>query len=201
MSLRILISDIIYVYLYIYKPRKRTTIVTEQIQFSTKPKKGRPKGSGEPKLIQCRLCLKTFTIRSSLIFHVQTVHEGRKDFKCNICDKSFGRPVELKKHKKRRHDKNKNFICDKCGKGFPVKDSLKVHVEKTNCLLRLATQKMKKDNKCDLCEKKFTVKKSLDEHIKSFHYKIKGAGHLLLHFHFLHFQKLHFQIFTLLRKY
>ena len=72
---------------------------------------------------------------------MQTVHEGRKDFKCNICDKSFGRPVELKKHKKRRHDKNKNFICDKCGKGFPVKDSLKVHVEKTNCLLRLATQK------------------------------------------------------------
>ena len=90
--------------LILYRPRKRTTIVTEQIQFSTKPKKGRPKGSGEPKLIQCRLCLKTFTIRSSLIFHVQTVHEGRKDFKCNICDKSFGRPVELKKHKKRHRE-------------------------------------------------------------------------------------------------
>ena len=46
---------------------------------------------------------------------------------CNVCGKSFSSKTILKRHINTIHDKSAGFSCEECGKSFQRKDSLKRH--------------------------------------------------------------------------
>ena len=56
----------------------------------------------------CVICAKTFTAKQHLILHIDSVHEGKKDFKCPHCGIGFGRPGHLKRHIQAVHEIGKS---------------------------------------------------------------------------------------------
>ena len=48
--------------------------------------------------LSCSQCGKRFWIPSELKYHVDRVHEGKKDFSCPDCPKRFADKKNLKKH-------------------------------------------------------------------------------------------------------
>ena len=93
--------------------------------------------TNDPKKYKCNDCDKEFPGSDTLIFHVLTVHEGRKNQLgkyCEFCGKSFSQSAHLKRHVSTVHEgnKQKNYnikvICDSCGKSF-AKGNLKTHVD------------------------------------------------------------------------
>ena len=89
----------------------------------------------EGKRFECDKCLKTFSTQSNLKNHdnfvhekqkrecptcgkklvgemkrhIQSVHEGKKDYKCNSCDKMFFSKAHLKRHFNGIHKGIKRF--------------------------------------------------------------------------------------------
>ena len=49
-------------------------------------------------------CGKEFSSAQYLKMHINTVHNGQKDYKCDTCGKSFAHAVTLKKHIYRVHN-------------------------------------------------------------------------------------------------
>ena len=105
--------------------------------------------TNDSKKYKCNDCDKEFPGSDTLIFHVLTVHEGRKNQLskyCEFCGKSFSRSVHLKRHISTVHEGNKQknynikLICDSCGKSF-AKGNLKTHVD--------AVHDGRKAHKCD----------------------------------------------------
>lgn len=68
------------------------------------------------KAFVCKICLKAFTLKNSLIRHNRT-HARENPFECNICEKQFTEKQHLLDHNKSHFDK-KEYPCDKCLKVF-----------------------------------------------------------------------------------
>ena len=64
--------------------------------------------------------------------HIQTIHEGSKDFKCDSCGKSFYSEGYLKKHIHTMHEGSKDFKCDSCDKSFYTEEYLKKHINRVH---------------------------------------------------------------------
>ncbi|XP_077287242.1 uncharacterized protein LOC143912009 [Arctopsyche grandis] len=105
---------------------------------------------------ECGVCLKSFTLKPSLVRHSRT-HMGEKPFKCDICSKSFTRQYSLAVHLKSHTEKNPHK-CNICLKIFTQKDDLVMH-RKSHPIVQ--------PFKCDICSKSFTRKYGLTIHSKS----------------------------------
>ena len=47
---------------------------------------------------KCNTCSKIFTRQNNLKRHINTIHEGHKDYICGSCDKSFSQAGNLAQH-------------------------------------------------------------------------------------------------------
>ena len=61
------------------------------------------KKASEDKIHKCKHCEKTFTEDRNLKRHIQTVHEGRKDYECNQCHNFFVSKQVLERHIQNKH--------------------------------------------------------------------------------------------------
>ncbi|CAB0032605.1 unnamed protein product [Trichogramma brassicae] len=137
------------------------------------------------------MCAKRFDTKHSLLFHLKTVHEERKDFKvfkdhlCDECGKKLGSKRNLLLHISVVHEGRKNFTCDKCQKTFGDRRNMRLHQKRVH--------ECRKDFACDKCEKKCALKTDLMRHRMTVHEgrkdypcekcekKFGFASHLLTH--------------------
>ena len=130
--------------------------------------------------LACNSCDKSFSVKSALHQHVESVHEGN-GFKCDICKKKFsarssmvqhidsvheGRnnnisPNEASENKESDQRENINYKCNYCEKTFPIESSLKQHVE--------FVHDGNKCFECDICDIKYSRRSSLFQHFESVH--------------------------------
>ena len=106
--------------------------------------------------------------------HLETVHEGRRDYKCNSCEKSYGSKQELDRHTHNFHEGHENcpkwcenrkkrledFICDSCGSSYSGALALDKHILEVH-----DGQMPPKDHKCENCGKAFASKERLSVHV------------------------------------
>ena len=110
----------------------------------------------------CDKCEKSFTRKSDLTRHIQSVHDKIR-YNCNQCNKSFSEKGTLQKHIKSAHEKVR-YNCKKCDKSFSRKTYLKAHIQAEHENVRY---------NCDKCEKSFSQKTDLNRHIKSVHENVR----------------------------
>ena len=72
---------------------------------------------------ECEICEKVFNSRCHLDAHVQSTHNGIKNFECSNCQKSFSTAQILQRHYERIHEDNK-VQCESCEQTFAFKDDL-----------------------------------------------------------------------------
>ena len=118
------------------------------------------------KSFNCKYCSISFSIKTKLKHHMQTVHEGilMYKFKCDQCDYNATQKISLDRHKRSVHG-GLTFTCILClkdgvQKNFKWEVDLKRHIE-----ARHSTQKFK----CDQCEHEFNTKRYLNNHKKLVH--------------------------------
>ena len=109
------------------------------------PKKRLPKS--------CNQCAKSFSNPHNLQRHINTVHEGRKDFICKICNKAYCEAKNLKFHMFTVHEGKKseyNKSIKKCEDCEFASNSwnLKQHIR--------SVHEGRKDHKCGSCDKTYS---------------------------------------------
>lgn len=124
----------------------------------------RPQRCRSAQVYICSRCNRSFTGRSMLHKHVQSVHEGIT-YQCSICDKSFTQRSNLYVHERSVHG-SVSYTCATCNKSFLYKSSLREHIKRLHEGIRY---------QCLLCEKNFANKSHLNVHIKSVH---EGLRHV-----------------------
>ena len=80
--------------------------------------------------------------------HIQTVHEGKNQFKCNFCDHECATNYHLKRHIEGVHERIKPFKCNICDYESATKANLNKHVESVHEGI-----KPFKPFKCNSCER------------------------------------------------
>ena len=93
--------------------------------------------------------------------HIDSVHEGPKQFRCKICASRFSRKSSLNKHFREFHSqgKEKVHICDICNKRFDDTSKLKNHIAYIH----------ENNTKCTICGQNFRFPEYLRIHIMSVH--------------------------------
>ena len=143
----------------------------------------------------CNLCEKSFPKPRLLKRHVDSVHEGIKNFKCNFCEKAYSRSDHLKRHVQSVHqneDLNNDFneIAKKeITKNEEIEDSWPLEenaedikyedvneynqsfYEEKN---KIVQQKPLNRYSCDLCGKSFPNPSKVKRHVDSVHEGIKN---------------------------
>lgn len=114
---------------------------------------------GDKHVLTCHICGKDFHRKFGLIRHLQTVHEGRRDFKCTFCQKGFSEKVGRDDHE-RIHTGEKPYRCDLCDKSFRAKAMLCSH--KRYHSKRLESFRFQ----CVHCPKKFHFQSALASHMR-----------------------------------
>ena len=123
---------------------------------------------------KCPQCGQEFKHARNLKRHLETVHEGRRDYKCNSCEKSYGSKQELDRHTHNFHEGHENcpkwcenrkkrledFICDSCGSSYSGALALDKHILEVH-----DGQMPPKDHKCENCGKAFASKERLSVHV------------------------------------
>lgn len=107
------------------------------------------------RLLQCHLCHKNYSRRSSLLRHLQ-VHAASNEFHCSNCDKMNASRGICDEHLRcLKPEEAKIFACGDCGKQFARQDMLKRHV---------LIHEISKHYKCAYCSKEFNRKDNLRRH-------------------------------------
>ena len=87
--------------------------------------------------VNCSICAKIFTAKSSLTTHIKMVHEKMHDFKCDTCDYITSTRGNLTKHIKQVHLRIQDKKCDTCEFKCSAVDTLTRHIltctGKDNC--------------------------------------------------------------------
>ena len=129
----------------------------------------------------CQICNKSFPLKGSLTFHVNTQHSKDRELMCDQCDFTTVKEYTLKAHK--RVHTGETFKCDKCPKEFTTSRNLNLHTlthtgeRKFQCddcgkaFKRVDTLKLHKrvhtgerPYKCDECSKTFSRREQLVVH-------------------------------------
>ncbi|XP_050091753.1 zinc finger protein 177 [Anopheles aquasalis] len=105
---------------------------------------------------QCDQCPKSFTTRSKLQTHINSVHLRRRDFECDICGKGFLERNHLKGHM-RIHTGERKYRCDLCPKTFMFAGTLRCHK---------LTHTQEKSHECPVCGKMFLMRTTLNKHVR-----------------------------------
>lgn len=111
---------------------------------------------------QCQLCMRQFTLASTLSLHNRRSHLGVRPYECTICRVSFSQICDLVRHM-RVHTTQSLFKCEICNIGFSHSRNLKNH-------LKIHTDEPKA---CKYCKKTFALPTSLMQHMKK--HEKKGA--------------------------
>ena len=80
------------------------------------------------KNFQCDVCKASYTSKSGLIYHIDSVHIGRRKYQCNDCSAAFLTKGVLKSHIRSVHEIIKEYPCPICHKAFAFRAVLKQHV-------------------------------------------------------------------------
>ena len=138
---------------------RKKEIIKIKVHEGPKKKVGRPRNFRSTK---CEICSQDFAAYSSLIRHIEIVHEGQKYFKCAMesCDKSYYMIETLKNHVNSVH-LGKCFECEFCKKSYSQIPHLKRHIN--------LVHKGRKDFKCSICEKLFGSKSHRNRHVVNVH--------------------------------
>ena len=110
---------------------------------------------------KCVLCERSFSLAGDLKKHNNAVHNGQKDHKCDSCGKAFSQGGHLNTHINAVHNEQKDHKCDSCGKSFSIAGSLKIHI--------IAVHDGQKEHKCDSCGKSFSRAGNLKKHVNAVH--------------------------------
>ena len=117
----------------------------------------------------CRVCFKSFRLKSDRERHEQAIHHGGKALLCDHCGKEFEIPSQLRQHmeyhhqgknvscvERSRRNRSKKLICPFCGEIFSGGNKLNMHVRKVH-------EKVP-ELKCCICSKFFGSKPALQIH-------------------------------------
>ena len=114
----------------------------------------------------CEFCNKSFSVKSNMKNHIQTIHQGITTFrfKCDKCDYNATQKISLIRHQKSVHG-GQRFTCSHCDeegieKSFKWEIDLKRHIQS-----RHSTEKFN----CDECEQVFNTKRYLSNHKRLVH--------------------------------
>ena len=124
--------------------RVRQSTDTSQIQSTLEGK------------FECDKCESQFKYRSSLVRHIQSIHEGVK-YACNHCDQQFSQDATLHAHIRSIHEGVK-YTCNQCDQQFSHDSSLLKHIRSKHEGVKYA---------CNKCHKQFALNSGLYTHIKS----------------------------------
>ena len=79
----------------------------------------------------CDICGNDYRSNVSLQNHINTIHNGLRNFPCDICGKLFTRANTLRTHKK-IHDGYKQFNCIYCNSAYGEKRNLMNHIRRNH---------------------------------------------------------------------
>ena len=79
----------------------------------------------------CDICGNEYRSNVSLQNHINTIHNGLRNFPCDICGKLFTRANTLRTHKK-IHDGLKQFNCIYCNSAYGEKRNLMNHIRRNH---------------------------------------------------------------------
>ena len=100
----------------------------EDVHEGDKVHEGKKEFKSEDLNFKCGTCGKCFPDYKSLVLHISTVHEGKKQHQCHICEKYFSRPESLQIHIKVKHEGKKHYQCKFCDKEFKYFYQRRAHV-------------------------------------------------------------------------
>lgn len=107
----------------------------------------------------CGNCGKVLSTKSTLKYHIESVHENLRSHVCNICSKSFSRKAGLTLHQKTVHEGVKEHQCDVC----------KIFVSQA-CYLKKHKRMMHPEDgrrikySCETCPQTFSTEHALKNH-------------------------------------
>ena len=149
----------------------------------------------EDGFFSCYLCESQFTLKHSLIRHIESKHEGIT-YSCNQCDSHFTLKHVLQNHIKAKHEDAK-FECEKCDYVASLQSHLKRHIQSVHEGIRYSCNHCKQEfsqqghlkthiktkhegikYQCDECDYQANWKATLKAHIESIHQNIKYPCHL-----------------------
>ena len=107
---------------------------------------------------ECEQCHKTFSSRSNLNNHKQSVHQGVK-YACNQCDYQATKQNHLTVHIQSKHD-GVRYACSQCDYQATTQNRLTVHIQSKHEGLKYA---------CDQCDYQDSYRSNLARHIKKKH--------------------------------
>jgi KRAB domain-containing zinc finger protein len=109
----------------------------------------------------CGLVLKTKS-KALLEQHIQSSHQGLKNWTCELCGKTYATKSALETHVGITHE-NKRFACNQCGKVVKSVSTLRSHVA--------SVHDKNIEYQCQMCEHKTFSKCALRVHIRGLHTK------------------------------
>ena len=80
--------------------------------------------------LQCGVCGKVLSNRTSLNVHVRT-HTGERPYRCTLCSATFNDMSNMRRHRV-VHTKAKRYQCDVCHARFSQSGNLRMHIRKSH---------------------------------------------------------------------
>ena len=104
----------------------------------------------------CPYCTKTFSAKTSLNRHIDTIHmhiQPHRPAPCPYCNKKLNQKQTLKRHIKVVHQGKRSYSdpCPHCGKIFTTESSLNTHI---------STVHLEQKMKCYICNKEYSCLRS-----------------------------------------